>query len=240
MLSASQKKYVNTLKQKKFRDLNQCFVVEGIKIGEELLSSGFKTEIIYATSSWIKNNPNIKVQEVTAKELKSISSLKTPNEILAVVKYPQPKAIKPTSNLTIALDKIQDPGNFGAIIRTADWFGVKQIICSNDTVDCYNYKVIQATMGSFFRVRIQYCNLKNFFASQKNSKIYGALLNGENVLKKNLRQKNAILLMGNESNGISEELFPFIHEKITIPKFGKAESLNVAIATAILCAEFNK
>jgi len=237
MLSAEKKKYVKALQRKKFRDLNQCFVVEGVKMVSELLNSDFKVHDIYATKSWFKKNSSFYAQEISEKELKSISSLKTPNEVLAVVQYQQIND-KINSNFSIVLDKIQDPGNIGTIIRTADWFGVEQIICSKDTVDCYNSKVIQATMGSLFRVKIIYCDLKKFLSTHKKSKVYGALLNGENVFQKKLQVNDALLIMGNESKGISEDLLPFITDKISIPKFGKAESLNVATATAILCAAF--
>ena len=240
MLSISQKKIVNSLKQKKFRtDLN-AFVVEGVKMVDELLQSDYEIEAIYATSNWIDNHADVECTEISEKELKIISSLKTPNEVLAVVKQKEPQLTELSSQLNIALDKIQDPGNFGTIIRTADWFGVQNIICTEDTVDVYNPKVIQATMGSFFRMNIVYTDLSQFFSENKELTVYGALLDGENVYQKTLNAKGAVLFMGNESKGISEALKPFISEKILIPNFGKAESLNVATATAILCSEFTR
>jgi TrmH family RNA methyltransferase len=238
MISISQKKFVNSLKQKKFRTEQGFYIVEGVKLLKELLESDYEVSAIYATSYWIENNPNIDSSEVSEKELKSISSLKNPNEVLAVVKQKEHQLSNVSSQLNIALDKIQDPGNFGTIIRTADWFGVKNIICSEDSVDVYNPKVLQATMGSFFRMNIVYTDLAKFFSDNKGLTVYGALLDGENVYEKKLNSKGSILLMGNESKGISTELIPFIKEKIRIPNFGKAESLNVATATAILCSEY--
>jgi TrmH family RNA methyltransferase len=238
MISISQKKFVSSLKQKKFRTEQGFYIVEGVKLLKELLESDYEVSAIYATSYWIENNPNIDSSEVSEKELKSISSLKNPNEVLAVVKQKEHQLSNVSSQLNIALDKIQDPGNFGTIIRTADWFGVKNIICSEDSVDVYNPKVLQATMGSFFRMNIVYTDLAKFFSDNKGLTVYGALLDGENVYEKKLNSKGSILLMGNESKGISTELIPFIKEKIRIPNFGKAESLNVATATAILCSEY--
>lgn len=237
MLSINQKKFVNSLKQKKFRTHNNSFVVEGIKMLDELLQSDYKAEYIFATISWIKKNKSIDCIEVTEKELNSISSLKTPNEVLAVVKQKETRLIDISSQLNIAIDAIQDPGNLGTIIRTADWFGVKNIICSENSVDVFNPKVMQATMGSFFRVNLIYSNLSEFFSLNKGLTVYGALLNGENVYEKQLTTEGSVLLMGNESKGISSDLLPCITDKISIPKFGVAESLNVAVATAIFCYE---
>ena len=172
--------------------------------------------------------------------MKSISSLTTPNKVIAIAKQ-KDKTISDLSQLlTIALDDIQDPGNFGTIIRTADWFGIENIICSEDCVEVYNPKVIQATMGSLFRLTIFYTNLVTFFLKNSDLTVYGALLDGDNVCQKKLKPIGSVLLMGNESSGISEQLIPFITEKIAIPKNGEAESLNVAIATAILCYEYRR
>jgi TrmH family RNA methyltransferase len=238
MLSQNQKKHVNSLKQKKFRTQHNSFVVEGVKMVEELLQSNYEVEEIYATQSWIENNPSVGCDEVSEKELSQISSLKTPNEVITVVKQKAPQLIDVSSHLTIALDKIQDPGNLGTIIRTADWFGIQNIICSEGSVDVYNPKVMQATMGSFFRVNLVYTNLNQFFSENTNLIVYGALLEGANIYTEQLNSNGTVLLMGNESKGVSEELIPFITDKISIPKTGGAESLNVATATAILCSEF--
>jgi len=237
MLSISQKKHVNSLKQKKFRTTLNSFVIEGVKMVEELLLSDYKVEIIYATVDWSQDNSEIECIVVSEKELGQISSLKTPNKVLAVVKQKDSIVTDFSSKLTIALDKLQDPGNMGTIIRTADWFGIDGVVCSKDSVDIYNPKVLQATMGSFFRVNVMYVDLKEFFSFNEGLTVYGALLDGENVYQKKMIEKGAVLLMGNESKGISDELFHFISERVLIPNFGEAESLNVATATAILCSE---
>lgn len=238
MLSINQKKQVNSLKQRKFRLQNNYFVVEGVKMLEELLLSNYEVVSIYATENWRSKNLGVDCELVSEKELVSISSLKNPNEVLAVVKMKEKPMTDISSQLTIVLDKLQDPGNLGTIIRTADWFGVKNIVCSTDSVDVYNPKVIQASMGSFFRVNIVYTSLKEFFTTNSDLTVYGALLSGKNVYKKSLNRKGAVLMLGNESKGISDELVPFIQEQLFIPNYGKAESLNVASATAILCSEF--
>ena len=237
MISAREKKFVNALKQKKYRGEHQYFVVEGSKMLGELLQEDFKIRQVFAIGSWIEKHPEIDAVEISEKELKSISSLKTPNEVLAVVQQKENRLIDVSNTLSIALDEIQDPGNLGSIIRTADWFGIKNIVCSSNSVDVYNPKVIQATMGSFFRVNIVYQELTEFFTNNADLKVYGALLDGENIYQKEIDTKGLVLLMGNESKGISNELMPFITDKISIPKFGKAESLNVATATAILCSD---
>lgn len=240
MITANQKKFVKSLAQKKFRTEYNCFVVEGEKLVHELIDSDFEIEVIYALKDWIEENQPEKAEEVSAKELASISLLKTPNQVLAVVKQKKEPLPNTINSFSIVLDKIQDPGNLGTIIRTADWFGIKTIICSDDSVDVYNPKVIQATMGSLFRVNVVYTNLTDFFKEYNSLSVYGAMLDGENVYQKTLNKKGSVLLMGNESKGISESLLPFITDKILIPKIGHAESLNVASATAILCAEFTK
>jgi len=240
MLSINEKKFVNSLKQKKNRTVNNSFVVEGVKMLEELLNSNYEIQQLFALDSWVENNSTINCTRVTEKELKSISSLVTPNEVLAIVKQKENQHTDFSLKLTIALDSIQDPGNLGSIIRTADWFGVKNIVCSMNSVDIYNSKVIQATMGSFFRVNVIFKDLTVFFTKNDHLTVYGALLEGENIYQKEIDTKGLVLLLGNESKGISDELLPFITEKISIPKFGKAESLNVATATAILCSESNR
>lgn len=240
MITANQKKFVKSLAQKKFRTEHNCFVVEGVKLVDELLQSDFEVMNIYATSNWVENNPSVNAEQVSSKDLAIMSSFKTANEVLAVVKQKEFFTIDYSKSLTIALDNLQDPGNLGTIIRTADWFGINTIICSTETVDVYNPKVIQATMGSLFRVNVVYTDLITFLKDNKSLNVYGALLDGENVYQKTLTKKGSVLLMGNESKGISEPLLSFITDKIFIPKMGQAESLNVSTATAILCAEFSK
>lgn len=240
MITANQKKFVKSLAQKKFRTEHNCFVVEGVKLVDELLQSDFEVISLYAISDWIEKNPSVEATQVSSKDLAIMSSFKTANEVLAVVKQQKHYTIDYSDHLTIALDNLQDPGNLGTIIRTADWFGIKTIVCSADTVDVYNPKVIQATMGSLFRVNVLYVSLLEFFKENGSLSVYGALLDGENVYQKTLTKKGSVLLMGNESKGISDSLLPFVTDKILIPKIGEAESLNVSTATAILCAEFSK
>lgn len=236
MLSINQKKYLNSLKQKKYRNQYSSFIVEGEKMVNELVASDFEIESIYGIEDLI-SYPSI--IEISEKELASLSLLKTPNKYLAVAKQKKVHNIVP-NGLTIVLDNIQDPGNLGTIIRIADWFGISSIVCSPTCVDLYNPKVVQATMGSLFRVDVVYSDLKLFLTENKDSNIYGALLGGGNVYQTTIQKDDAILIMGNESKGISAELIPFINHKIAIPQFGGAESLNVAIATAILCSEYRR
>ena len=240
MITANQKKFVTSLAQKKYRNQHKCFVVEGVKLVEELLDSNCKIHSIYALNNWAENHQHVDCEVVSIKELTSISSFKNPNEVLAVVHYQELSDLEFKNKLTIILDCIQDPGNLGTIIRTADWFGIDNIICSLDSADKYNPKVIQATMGSIFRLNIVYYDLQEFLAHNKDLIIYGAVLDGENIYNASLNIKGAALILGNESKGISEELKAFITNPVTIPKKGNAESLNVASAAAILCAEFSK
>ncbi|MBS1579444.1 MAG: RNA methyltransferase [Bacteroidetes bacterium] len=234
MLSKNEVKYIQSLCHKKQRNETGLFIAEGPKLAEEILASNYIVEKIYALPKWIDKNNNINAVEITEKELNQISQLQTPNEILLVVKQAS-VAFEPIlkNNFTVVLDDIQDPGNLGTIIRLCDWFGVQQIICSNNTVELYNPKVIQSTMGSFVNVKICYKNLIDFFKANKNIAVLGAVLNGTNVYEI-AKLKEAILLIGNEGKGISNDLLPFINKKITIPKKGKAESLNAAMATGIL------
>lgn len=239
MLSKNTIKYLTSLQQKKKRQEYGVYVVEGEKIVQEAISwaSGV-IKNIYCLSDFASENDlsQFNVEVITDAELKQISTLTTPNKVLAVLEKEQKTWDK--SNFYLALDGIQDPGNMGTIIRLADWFGLTQIICSNDCVDGYNPKVIQATMGSLFRVQLHYVPLIDFLKEQ-NIPVYGALLNGENVYQQQLR-KEGILLMGNEGNGIRSELLPYVTTPLTIPRFGHAESLNVGIATSILLSEFSR
>lgn len=189
-------------------------------------------ETIYYTSDFIFETPfdSILCEEINLNELKNISSLKTPNKAIAICKFlPTTSVISP---YTIVLDGIQDPGNLGTILRMADWFGISHVICSKDTVDCYNPKVLQATMGAIFRVSVSYVELEDFF-SENTKPVYGALLDGENLFSTNF-EKEGIILLGNEGNGIREKNKKYIQYPITIPKYGNAESLNVATAGAII------
>lgn len=189
----------------------------------------------------LKVSGNIKFQEVSARELERISSLNTPQEVIALVEIPDYQGLQLQTlagKFTLMLDGVQDPGNLGTIIRTADWFGITQIICSEDTVDVYNPKVVQATMGSLSRVAVDYADIL-FLLPQIKQPIFGAMLDGENIYQTNFGSEGLILL-GNEGNGIRPEIQPLIDRKITIPRAGRAESLNVAIAAAIFCNEISR
>lgn len=218
------------------RDESQLFVVEGEKIVEEVLQNSPES-VIYCVSIAEYSNSNQANFEwyLTDEEtLKKCSSLTTPNKVLAVVKKMNFESTD--SAFILALDAVQDPGNMGTIMRMADWYGVQKIVCSKNTVDCYNPKVIQASMGAFLRIEVTYVDLKKYL-SETQLPVYGALLEGENVYRQTLRPAG-ILLMGNEGKGISDELIPMITKPISIPRRGQAESLNVSVATAILLSEF--
>lgn len=240
MLSKSQIKLIKSLSQKKFRNKHQLFVVEGIKGIQELLNSDYELVSLYTTNSEF-GVPDKSVDIIDEKELNKISFLKTPQRALAVFKISEKK--KPEiKDLTLVLDGVRDPGNLGTIIRLCDWFGIENLICSLDTVDCYNPKVVQASMGSLSRVRVFYNDLENFLNMNPRIPVFGTLLDGKNVYSEKLPQK-ALIVMGNEANGISEEIKNLISQKITIPQFGKSretESLNVATATSIILSEFRR
>ena len=238
MLSKSQIKLITSLKQKKYRQDLGLFVVEGIKTINELLASPLALHALYTTEPF---NIDARVEVLISEtDLKRISFLKTPNKALAVFKIPEQKPIE-TNGLIVALDDVRDPGNLGTIIRLCDWFGIKELVCSKATVDCFNPKVIQATMGSITRVNISYLDLE-VFLKETDSPVFGAFMDGEVVYKKAL-PKQGVLVMGNEANGVSKAIEALISEKITIPRFGDlqaTESLNVATATAILLSEFRR
>ena len=238
MLSKSQIKLITSLKQKKYRQDLGFFVVEGVKTIKELLASNLKLHALYTTESFnIDAKDEVLISET---DLKRISFLKTPNTALAVFKIPEQSPVE-TKGLIVALDNVRDPGNLGTIIRLCDWFGVKQLVCSKATVDCFNPKVIQATMGSITRVNISYVDLETFL-KDIDMPVFGAFMDGENVYKKQLAQ-HGILVMGNEANGVSKTVEALITEKISIPRFGDlqaTESLNVATATSILISEFRR
>lgn len=244
MISKSQIKYVHSLELKKNRYKDMLFVAEGPKVVGDLLNK-FKPHKIFATEEWIEHNNINDVQSVTNDELRKISFLQHPQQVVAL--FPIPQTLHQFSidknKLYLALDGVQDPGNLGTIIRIADWFGIETIICSNDTADAYNPKVIQATMGSIARVKLVYTDLKALFQQlDSDFPLYGTLLDGENIYKQEL-SSNGIIIMGNEGNGISQEIRTMINKKLLIPSYSKgdsAESLNVAIATAITCSEFRK
>lgn len=238
MLSKNQIKLITSLKQKKYRQQHGFFVAEGIKTIKELMQSHLVLHALYTTEPFnIDAKNEVLISET---DLKRISFLTTPNTALAIFEIPQPKPIE-KKGLIVVLDAVRDPGNLGTIIRLCDWFGVKNLVCSNETVDCFNPKVVQATMGSITRVAINYIDLADFLKST-NLPIFGAFMEGENVYTKQLPE-NGILVMGNEANGVSKEVEAMITDKIAIPRFGDlqaTESLNVATATAILLSEFRR
>ena len=239
-ISKNQLKLITSLSQKKYRQKNSLFIAEGIKVVNELLNSSFQVDILFATDDFETTISSDKIVRISEKDLQKISNLKSPNKVLGLFKIPDEKPSQ-QKGLTIVLDAINDPGNLGTIIRLCDWFGVTQLICSKDTVDCYNPKVVQASMGSLTRISIQYISLENYL-QETNLPSFIADMNGENVYKSTL-PKEAILVMGNEANGVSDEIRALIKNKISIPRFGETqetESLNVATATAILLSEFKR
>lgn len=235
MLSKNEVKYIQSLYHKKQRQQEGLFIAEGPKLITELLASDFTIKTIYATEQFLVNN-SVKhpaVTTITEQELARISNLQTPNQVLAVVQQPLPNTAPDfSSGLCLALDGIQDPGNLGTIIRIADWFGIKQIICSLDTVELYNPKVIQSTMGSFLRTKLWYQDLATTLTNA-NVPVFGALLDGQSIYQ-TTKPTAGILVIGSEGNGISSQVLPHISHPVTIPRIGGAESLNAAVATGII------
>ena len=239
-ISKNQLKLITSLSQKKYRQKHQLFIAEGIKVVNELLNSSFEVEILFCADDFKTAISEDKITRISEIELKKISTLKSPNKVLGIFKIPEEKLLE-NSGLILALDAINDPGNLGTIIRLCDWFGISQLVCSKDTVDCYNQKVVQASMGSLTRISIHYTDLEDYL-SATNLPTFIADMDGENVYKTVL-PKEGILILGNEANGVSEEVKKQIQRKISIPRFGKTqetESLNVATATAILLSEFKR
>ncbi|MGP1465203.1 RNA methyltransferase [Prevotella koreensis] len=250
MLSKNLIKYIHSLEMKKFRTREGVFVAEGPKVVEDLMEV-MRPKRLIATNEWINNKQTdgIEIDIVTEEELARLSFLQHPQQVLAV--FPifsnnqsedYTKELK--GKLTLALDSVQDPGNLGTIIRIADWFGIETVICSHETADVYNPKVVQATMGSIARVKVIYTDLQKTLKHLSESlPIYGTFLNGDNIYKSNLSYEG-VIVMGNEGRGISQEVAKLITKKILIPNYPEGrkstDSLNVAIATAITCAEFRK
>ncbi len=233
-LSKNKIKLIRSLRLKKNRDSEQLFVVEGEKIVHELLAENADMiEFICTTDNHFSFDRCYHTDE---RGMKAISSQKNPGNLLAVVRFPQHENNE--GNLILALDGIQDPGNMGTIIRTAEWFGISSIVCSKETVDCFNPKVVQSTMGSLFRMSIEYVDL-NDYLSESDLPVYGALLDGVDMYTTPIQEK-AILVIGNEGNGISESIKEQVTHPILIPKYGAAESLNAAMATGIILAEYKR
>lgn len=249
MLSKAKIKLINSLKLSKYRREHKLFLAEGSINVLDFLQSEIEVVELFATPDWVEKHAvklrNIEVSTVSQKEFEKVTALKTPSEVLALLAIPEYPDFnsKSISDLVLMLDDIKDPGNLGTIIRTADWFGIKQIICSPETVDAYNPKVVQASMGSLARVEVHYENLAKILKTKPAGvAVYGAVLDGKplNDIK---NAKKGIILIGSEAHGVSEEIIPFIDEKLTIPSFQgtsphKAESLNASIATAIICYAF--
>jgi len=243
MLSKAKIKFITSLKIKKQRQQQQLFTAEGAKAIDELLSSSSLVLEIYALESWIYSHQqllsktSVPCAVVDEAELKKISSLTTPHDVLAVCSIPENSYSDVTirQELCLALDGIHDPGNMGTIIRIADWFNIPYIFCSDDCVDPYNTKVVQASMGSIARVKVIETNLEKLFTEHSKIPVLVAVLDGDNIFSMQ-KMNRGFLLIGSEARGVSENLLKFASDKITIPQLGKAESLNAAVATGIICA----
>ena len=241
MLSKSDTKYIQSLHLKKYRDASHNFIAEGSKVVLDLLQCNLLAcQHIFGLEEWLHaNEPFVRkyysepLQVVLPHELEKISALHTPNQVLAVFEKPAPAPVMLKGHISLVLDDIQDPGNMGTIIRIADWFGVTNIICSLHSADVYNPKVVQSTMGSLGRVNIIYANLSEWLAQNNGIPVYAAALDGKNLTQEK-RIQEGILIIGNESKGISEALLQMASQKITIPRTGAAESLNAAVATGII------
>lgn len=238
-ISKNKIKFIRSLHQKKYRDENYLFLVEGVKMIQEALRDRNELiqEIYTSDPTVFENDPKERIHVISKKELEQISTLKTPQKALAILRYKEDKEID-SNGIILALDGIQDPGNFGTIVRTAEWFGIQTIICSDDTVDQYNPKCIQASMGSMLRLTISYKALAPFIESYANP-VYGTLLSGNDCYEE-VFEKNGMIVMGNEGNGISDAMLPLINKPLLIPGSGKTESLNVSIATGIILSEFKR
>ncbi len=245
MLSKPQIRTITSLQHKKFRREHGLFVVEGIKSVMEFLYSDYTVQHVFytaqAAAKFVKIPQNIKSEEISEQELKRISSLKAPQGVLALVRiptYPLLTAEILSGDFHLVLDDLQDPGNLGTIIRTAEWFGFKRIICSAGTVDTYNPKVVQASMGALARMQVHYTDIAELVA-QTHIPVFGAVLDGISIYKADFGHEGLIIL-GNEGNGIGPTVLPHIKHHITIPQVGQSESLNVAVSAALFCAELTR
>ncbi len=242
MISKNQQKYIRQLEQKKYRKREGCFVAEGTKVVGDLLKR-YQPLALYATESWDAPK-GVGYTLVSEEELQRVSFQQHPQQVLAIFPIPQPTdPVSLRGSLTLALDGVQDPGNLGTIIRIADWFGIDTIICSEETADAWNPKVIQATMGSIARVNVIYANLLELLDTLPSDyPVYGTFLDGENIYTQTLSSEG-LIIMGNEGNGISDAVKAKVNRRLLIPDFHQgdtADSLNVAIATAITCSEFRR
>lgn len=257
MISSSKSKLIRSLSQKKFRDQHGLFLAEGEKIVLELVSGRsedpFPVLELFATHEWIERHrillekSGTDLTTASEAEIKKVSNLKTPQPVIALVSIPRrsfdPKAL--LNAPVLALESIRDPGNLGTIIRTADWFGIRQIVCTPDSTDLFNPKVVQATMGAIFRVNVQYLELKALLESEEmeGRTVYGTFMEGENIYSTTLGQ-DPLVLFGNESHGLSGDITPYLHKRLTIPSFSPSfkgsESLNVASSVAVVCSELRR
>lgn len=246
-LSKNKIKYIRSLELKKIRKEEGVFLAEGPKLVGDLLGH-FPCRFLAATSSWLQEHPSIpalEIAEASADDLSRASLLKTPQQVLAIFEQPHHEMEAETirHSLSLALDDVQDPGNLGTIIRLADWFGIEHIFCSPNTVDAYNPKTVQATMGGIARVNVHYTPLPELIRSLGDIPVYGTFLDGGNMYDQAL-STNGLIMMGNEGKGIGEEVEALINRKLYIPNYPQeretSESLNVAIATAVVCAEFRR
>lgn len=249
MLNKNTIKHIHSLRLKKYRNIHKQFIAEGETLVWELLHSRFGIREIYATKAWLDKHqlavPDLRVHSLHEKDLRRISSLKTPNKVLAIIDIPDDPVPDPAeiNDMILALDNVQDPGNLGTIIRIADWFGIHELVCSSYSVDCYNPKVVQATMGSIARVNIRYTGLPAYLDASHSHRIYGTYSEGTNMYETSFHERS-IVVFGNESRGISPEVEPHVSRKIHIPPFpaGKreAESLNLSVAVGIVCSEIRR
>jgi len=257
MISSAKSKLIRSLRQKKFRDQQHLFMAEGEKMVLELAIRGFGTQFqikeIFATGDWIEKQGNLlndlkaDITELSTAELKQLSNLVTPQPVIAMVSMPDNDfdAEKLLHRPVLAFDSIRDPGNLGTIIRTADWFGIRQIICTPDSTDLYNPKVVQSTMGSIVRVHVEYIDIVTLLGSTtlKGKPVLGTFLTGENIYETALGP-DPLILFGNESHGLSGRFDPYIHQRISIPTFSRdghgSESLNLASSVAVICSELRR
>lgn len=247
-LSKNRIKYIHSLELKKYRKAEGLFLAEGPKLVGDLLGH-FPCRLLVATASWLEGEhghlPADEVVGVTDEELCKASLLKAPQQVLALFEMPADEAapLIPAHALCLALDGVQDPGNLGTILRVADWFGIEHLFCSPDTVDVYNPKCVQATMGALARVRVCYTSLPDLIRRHPSLPVYGTLLDGDNLYHQSITP-HGLIVMGNEGNGLSAEVRSLVNRKLYIPNYpagrDTSESLNVAIATAIVCAEFRR
>jgi TrmH family RNA methyltransferase len=253
MISKNKTKFIISLQKKKVREVEKLYVIEGDKLVREFLAAGVPLKTLIAKPEFLSSLPEEtssfvgEIEDVSYEELKKISTLKSPHNAIAIVPMQETQLDLNTifKDLCVAIDSVQDPGNLGTIIRAAAWFGIKYIICSSDCVDVYNPKVIQASMGALLHVNIFYHNLKELFISTQKEgiNVFGTLLEGESIYTHKLDNKG-IILLGNESKGVSEDIMPFVTQKIMIPKFSTArqgiDSLNVSMAASVIFSEFRR